>query len=169
MVPLARRNLLAEKSRFAMSVAGVAFAVLLVLIVAALYRGWSNVGQLYERLPGQVWVSQEATSDPFHSTSFLPLAGAAALARLEGVRLVMPVYSRHIAFPGPKGELDVFAMAFDAPASVASAEQPLPGAGTIDVDRVLADRANVRVGDTLVVLGRPLRVARIHTGGNSVF
>ena len=32
-VPVARRNLFAEKGRFAISVAGVAFAVLLMLIV----------------------------------------------------------------------------------------------------------------------------------------
>lgn len=35
MVPLTRRNLLAEKGRFAMSTVGVAFAVLLLLIVAS--------------------------------------------------------------------------------------------------------------------------------------
>ena len=44
MVPLARRNLLAEKGRFAMSAIGVAFAVLLILIVVSLYRGWSGTG-----------------------------------------------------------------------------------------------------------------------------
>jgi len=31
MVPVARRNLFAEKGRFAMSVGGVAFAVMLIL------------------------------------------------------------------------------------------------------------------------------------------
>ena len=78
MVPLATRNLLADTRRFAMSVAGVAFAVLLVLIVLSLYRGWSDVGRLYERLPGELWLSQSATSDPFHSTSFLPLTDGGA-------------------------------------------------------------------------------------------
>ena len=38
MVPLATRNLLADMRRFAMSVAGVAFAVLLDLILLSLYR-----------------------------------------------------------------------------------------------------------------------------------
>ncbi len=49
MVPLARRNLLAEKGRLAMSVGGVAFAVLLILIVVSLYRGWSDVGRFPQR------------------------------------------------------------------------------------------------------------------------
>lgn len=54
MVPLATRNLFADTRRFAMSIAGVAFAVLLVLIVLSLYRGWSDVSRLYERLPGDL-------------------------------------------------------------------------------------------------------------------
>ena len=56
MVPVARRNLMAEKGRLAISVAGVAFAVLLTLLVLSLYRGWSNIGKLITKLPGDVWI-----------------------------------------------------------------------------------------------------------------
>lgn len=170
MVPLARRNLFVEKGRFAMSVAGVAFAVVLVLIVVSLYRGWSDVGRFYERLPGQVWVSQPGTSDPFHSTSFLARADARRAASISGVRAVIPVYARHIAFSRRGKTLDVFAMALAVPASLRSSAGTywLPR-GTIDVDRVLAAQASVGVGGTIDVLGRRLRVIRIHHGGNSIF
>jgi putative ABC transport system permease protein len=170
MVPLARRNLFSEKARFAISIAGVAFAVLLILIVVSLYRGWSNVGRFYEQLPGDVWVAQVGTSDPFHSTSFLPLRDAARVSRLKGVQAVIPVYARHIAFGERGHELDVFAMALDAPSTPkAGARAYRPTAGTIDIDRMLAAQAHVGVGDSLLVLGRPLVVASIHTGGNSIF
>ncbi len=170
MVPLARRNLLSERARFAMSVAGVAFAVLLILIVVSLYRGWSNVGRFYEDLPGDVWVAQPGTSDPFHSTSFLPLRDADRLAQVEGVRTVIPVYTRHIAFGERGHELDVFAMALAVPRTMgARARKYAPVAGTIDIDRVLASQAHVGIGDRLVVLGRALRVVAIHSGGNSIF
>ena len=85
MVPVARRNLFAEKGRFAMSVGGVAFAVLLILIVVSLYRGWSATGSIYTKLPGEVWIAQAGTSDPFHSTSLLPAGRAAELRRVPGV------------------------------------------------------------------------------------
>jgi putative ABC transport system permease protein len=172
MVPLARRNLLAEKGRFAMSVAGVAFAVLLILIVVSLYRGWSDVGRFYERLPGDVWISQTGTSDPFHSTSFLPRSGAATLARVPGVSAVIPVYARHIAFGRPGREADVFAMALEAPAQlrVAPSERRyFLAPGRIDIDRVLASQQRLRVGSKLHVLERTLVVSRIHSGGNSIF
>jgi putative ABC transport system permease protein len=170
MVPLARRNLLAERGRFALSIGGVGFAVLLILIVLSLYRGWSDVGRFYERLPGDVWVSQPGTSDPFHSTSFLPARDARALARIDGVQTVIPVYARHIAFADRGRELDVFAMALAAPAVVARRSAVyLPPAGGINIDRVLARQADVGVGDPIVVLGRRLIVERIHSGGNSIF
>jgi len=170
MVPLARRNLLAEKGRFAMSIGGVAFAVLLVLIVLSLYRGWSGVGDLYGKMPGELWVSQPGTSDPFHSTSFLPLADVPRLERLAGVRAAIPVYNRHIAFGRRGSELDVFAMALDVPPRLGrAADVYVPSRGHVDIDRVLARQAGVHVGERLVVLGRPLVVQRIHRGGNSTF
>jgi putative ABC transport system permease protein len=170
MVPLARRNLLSEKARFAMSVAGVAFAVLLILIVVSLYRGWSDVGRFYEQLPGDVWISQIGTSDPFHSTSFLPARDAARLAQVKGVRAITPVYARHIAFGKTGHELDVFAMALAPSSNVrARARAFVPPSGSIDIDRMLATHSHVHVGDSLVVLGRPLLVASIHGGGNSIF
>jgi hypothetical protein len=165
MVPLARRNLLAEKGRFALSIGGVGFAVLLILIVLSLYRGWSDVGRFYERLPGDVWVSQPGTSDPFHSTSFLPARDAPALARIDGVQTVIPVYARHIAFADRGRELDVFAMALAAPAVVARRSAVyLPPAGGINIDRVLARQADVGVGDPIVVLGRRLIVDALIMG-----
>lgn len=173
MVPLARRNLFQEKWRFAMSVSGVAFAVLLILIVVSLYRGWSDVGRLYERLPGDVWISQTGTSDPFHSTSFLPTGDAEKIGRISGVAAVIPVYARHIAFRHGTGELDVFAMALDAPRRLElpadTRRRYLPAPGHIDIDRVLAEQAGVGVGDRLNVLGRPLVVSGIHSGGTSIF
>jgi ABC-type transport system, involved in lipoprotein release, permease component len=164
MVPLATRNLFADTRRFAMSVAGVAFAVLLVLIVLSLYRGWSDVGRLYERLPGELWLSQPATSDPFHSTSFLPLADGARASRVAGVRAAIPVYTRHIAFDVRGRTFDVFTMAVD----VAHGAYAIPRGG-IDIDRMLAQQAGLGVGDRFDVLGRTLRVVHVHSGGNSIF
>jgi putative ABC transport system permease protein len=164
MVPLATRNLVADPRRFLMSVTGVALAVLLVLIVVSLYRGWSDVGRLYERLPGELWVAQPATSDPFHSTSFLPIADRARAERVPGVERAVPVYTRHIAFAFHGRTYDVFAMAL----GLRRGPYAIPRGG-IDIDRMLAKQAGVGIGDRLVVLGRSLRIVHVHNGGNSIF
>lgn len=171
MVPVARRNLLAEKGRLAISVAGVAFAVLLTLLVLSLYRGWSGTGRLITRLPGDLWITQEGTSGPFNSTSILPDGAADDLARVDGVQFVLPVYAREMSFPKDGRELRVFFMALDAPAAAQLPqdvrERFFPSPGQVNIDSVFADDAGVGTGDVLDVRGRRLTVASVTSGGSA--
>jgi putative ABC transport system permease protein len=171
MVPVARRNLFAEKGRFAMSVGGVAFAVLLILIVVSLYRGWSRTGSVYLKLPGDVWITQAGTADPFHSTSLLPAGRISELARVPGVVAVLPVYARHLAFPAGGGRVDAYAMAIAAPHGMplpAEARPYFPAPGHVVIDRVLAAEAGSKEGGRLHVLGHTLLVDKLTTGGNKI-
>jgi putative ABC transport system permease protein len=171
MVPVARRNLLAEKGRLAISVAGVAFAVLLTLLVLSLYRGWSGTGKLITRLPGDLWITQEGTSGPFNSTSILPDDAAADLGAVDGVQFVLPVYAREMSFPKDGRDLRVFFMALDAPASAPLPQDVrdrfFPRAGEVNIDSVFADDAGVGLGDVIDVRGRKLSVARVTSGGSA--
>jgi putative ABC transport system permease protein len=172
-VPVARRNLLAEKVRLLMSIGGVAFAVLLILLVASLYRGWSAAGGLFEQLPGDIWLAQVGTSDPLRTSSFLPAAAIGAVEAVPGVAAVVPVYSRRIAVRSEGKEFSVYFMGLDADASEtawpAQYRRFLPGPGGVVVDAVFAKDAGLEVGDTLDVLGRPLEVKQIEPGGNPIF
>jgi putative ABC transport system permease protein len=171
MVPVARRNLLAEKGRLAISVAGVAFAVLLTLLVLSLYRGWSGTGKLITRLPGDLWITQEGTSGPFNSTSILPDDAAGDLAAVDGVQFVLPVYAREMSFPKNGRDLRVFFMALDAPASAPLPQDVrdrfFPRAGEVNIDAVFADDAGVGIGDVIDVRGRQITVARVTSGGSA--
>ncbi len=171
MVPVARRNLLAEKGRLAISIAGVAFAVLLTLLVLSLYRGWSGVGALITRLPGDVWITQEGTTGPFNSSSYLPGDKTADLAAIPGVQLVMPVYAREMSFEQDGKRLRVFFMALDPPAGAPLPpdvrERFFPEPGRVNIDTIFADDAGTGIGDTLDVHGHDLTVAHISSGGNA--
>ncbi len=155
-----------------MSVGGVAFAVLLILIVASLYRGWSAAGGLFEELPGDVWIAQAGTSDPLRTTSYLDADRLDAIAALPGVRTVVPVYARRIALDPQDTDLNVYFLSL----AVRSAERwpeearpYVPAPGSIVVDGVFAKEAGVSVGDAVDVLGRRLVVERIEPGGNPLF
>lgn len=170
-VPVARRNLFAEKMRLLMSIGGVAFAVLLVLLVASLYRGWSEAGGLFEEIPGDVWLAQAGSNDPLRTTSYLPADELQTIAGLPGVRTVVPVYARRIALSPGGTERSVYFLALDTRsvgAWPATARRFVPPPGTIVVDSVFASEAGVGVGDTIEVLGRPLRIERIDPGGNPI-
>jgi putative ABC transport system permease protein len=155
-----------------MSVGGVAFAVLLILIVVSLYRGWSRTGSIYNRLPGQVWLAQAGTIDPFHSTSLLQAGLESRLRQVRGVAAVLPVYSRHLAIPSHEGSpADAYVMAIAAPPGMkipADARAYFPSPGHVVIDRVLASSLGVKPGETLRLLGRRLVVDALVGDGNKL-
>jgi len=172
MVPVARRNLFAEKGRFAISVAGVAFAVLLILTVLALYRGWSRTGQIFQQLPGQLWVVQQGTSDPFHSVSLVERTDLERVASVPGVQTVVPVLSRQMNF-GPAGsEESVRLMALDAsaglPVTPEVRERFLPEAGTISIESILSRQSGLDEGDRAEFGNLSLTVADVRPAGSEV-
>lgn len=172
MVPVARRNLFSEKGRFAISVVGVAFAVVLILTVLALYRGLSRSGEIFQQLPGQLWVVQQGTSDPFHSISLLETGDIEAAAKAEGVEAVVPVLSRQMKFTVRGREQSVRLMALGLagrPLAPDLEERFLPERGRIAIDEILSRKAGLRVGDRLNIGGVDLTVSHIRPKGGDVF
>ncbi len=169
MVPVARRNLFAEKGRFAISVAGVGFAVLLVLIVLALYRGFSHSGETFTELPGELWAVQQGTTDPFHSMSLVPRAELEQVASVEGVAAVVPVLSRSMSFDADGAESDARFMALDVPATLDLApevrERYIPEEGSIVIDKTLSRKTGLGRGDAITVGGESLTVDHVAARG----
>lgn len=172
MVPVARRNLFAEKGRFAISVAGVGFAVLLIMTVLALYRGWSRTGQIFEEMPGQLWIVQQGTSDPFHSVSLLERRDLEVASAIPGVEVVVPVLSRQMMFGGRASGESARLMALDASAGLAVTpevkEHFLPEPGTIIIESVLSRRTGLGQGDTVQFGNVSLTVADVRPAGTEV-
>jgi putative ABC transport system permease protein len=171
-VPVARRNLFAEKARFAISVAGVAFAVMLILIVLALYRGWSQTGGTFQQLPGQLWVVQQGTTDPFHSSSLVQISDLRQLSGFEGVTAVVPVLSRQMNFNVGDSEEEVRLMALDFPEALPVSsdirERYLPDPGTIIIESTLSRKTGLGHGDQAEFGTVSLTVGRVQPRSTEV-
>jgi putative ABC transport system permease protein len=62
MVDLARKNLLHDKLRFAITIAGVSFAVTLVLVQVGLFLGLlDNASITIDRIPADLWITSRNT------------------------------------------------------------------------------------------------------------
>lgn len=171
-VPVARRNLLAEKGRFAISVAGVAFAVLLILTVLALYRGWSRSGETFRELPGQLWVVQNGTTDPFHSVSLVERRDLEAVNSLPGVEAAVPVLSRQMSFRVGQREQSsrLMALGFGGtfPTDPELRERYAPDEGQIIIESVLSREAGLHQGDEVTFGDEALTVARVRPRSGEV-
>ncbi|MGH9197073.1 MAG: hypothetical protein ACRD1T_15205, partial [Acidimicrobiia bacterium] len=91
MVPLARRYLFSDTLRLIISAGGVGFAVLLIVLILALYQGiYDRAGRLAAAAPTTLWVTQAGSPDPGHGASILPRAVLSELVQVNGVEAVQP-------------------------------------------------------------------------------
>lgn len=169
---MARRYLLSERLRLVISVLGVAFAVVLVAVVLALYRGWSGIGEIVTDLPGRLWVAQAGTVDPFHAASVLEESTVRAITAEPDVALAIPVRARQTGFAHDNRLQRLYLMALDPTnlslLSDAARTRFAADVGTIIVDRVFSRKMGVQEGDFITINGVSLRVARVTEGGNAI-
>ena len=171
MLFLAIKNLVQEKTRLLISVGGVAFSVLLIMSIQGLYQGWSNkIGEYIRTVPADYWITQTGATDMFHTPSVLPLTVGEKLVGIEGVASAKPFSGRRVAFAHNGKDINLYVIADDtknnvgAPARVVEGKA-VPDKGEIIIDRVVGRSENIRIGDTIPVAGRELKVAGYSEGG----
>jgi putative ABC transport system permease protein len=169
-----RQNLLADKTRFVISMGGVAFSVFLISLLLSLYQGWSNnVGRFVERVDADIWVARDGTTDFLNAASILPATLEEELEAIPGVASADAVIVRPMSFEtgGERADAHLVGYTAGAPGGPPSIERGVeaPGEGEIIVDEALEKKFGVGMDDTLVAGGEPLRVRAISSGGNFVF
>jgi putative ABC transport system permease protein len=172
-VPLGWRLLSRDRVRFFVTVAGVGCAVLLMLFLAGVYGGVRTESNGYvTQRPVQVWLAHGNTTNLIRSSSFLSGSWTRPLEDTDGVASVAPLLRLITTLTVRDRVLTAFVCGID-PASAATRPTVVSGPGSLGsgeiiVDRALARRAGLAVGDSLRVQGRPYRVSGLSTGTNVV-
>ena len=167
MVPIARRYLLFDRPRLAIAVGGVTFAVLLIVLILALYQGiYDRAGRLADAAPAALWVSQAGTSDPFHGASIVPVEVLDDVANTPGVAAAQPLLARTLLVGSePNSGASAFVMSIPAgPLQEVTSEAfgigPLPEPGLVVLSDLVAGEIGATSGDTVFLGTTPLRVER---------
>jgi putative ABC transport system permease protein len=172
-----RQNLFAEKTRLAISVGGVAFAVFLISLLLAFYQGWqANVGRFVDEVDADIWVTREGTTDFLNAASILPASMEQELASIDGVERVDAIIVRPMQFDVPKGGVngDTHLVGYEVGNGAGGPSERKEGAeappeGGIIVDHAFAKKSGVGVGDTVGFRDEDLEVVGISKGGDFVF
>ena len=174
MINIALKNLFQEKTRLIISVGGVAFSVLLILILQGLYQGWSQrMGDYIRNLPADLWVGQEGSRDMFHSVSILSLNDQEKIRQIEGVADVTSFSGRQMKLYINGKEAPTFVVGYDTSASFGGPVRVVEGKsapedGEIIVDRVFSKNKKIKIGGTLPIASENFKVVGISEGGNLV-
>src|SRR2546428_6501915 len=118
MLLTARRNLFSERTRLAISVGGVALSVFLIGILLSLYRGWSQqVGGFVERVPADLWVASNGTTDFIYAASILPASLQEQLLSNSEIETASPLIVRPLRMSvnvdDPRHAFDVQIVGYD--------------------------------------------------------
>ena len=172
-VPLARRVLFAERRRALLSIAGVAAALLLVLLLDGIFAGATAANTYYVRSgPADIIVSQAGVRTIHMSTSVLPTGTLEAARTAEGVQWAAPISLSTGIVANGRGRQLSYVIGYDTasgrggPHRMVSGRAPREGEALLD--EIAADQLGVGLGDTVQVMGFPLRVSGLARGGTSI-
>lgn len=169
---LARSNLFHDKIRLALSVVGVALAVMLILILSGLKSGFdTQIGVYLQHQPGSIVMLQQDTGNILSGTSVLPPGSADAARAVPGVATVAPVLGTVDILDLHDEKVFAFLIGYDpalggGPWRLASGREPQTDQEVV-LDRVLARQHAIAVGDSVTILGQPLSVVGLSDGTNS--
>lgn len=166
---LAARNLLQDKTRLLLSVAGVALAIMLILILTGFVSGMNlQVSRYFDHAPGSVVLVQAGTKG---ASSVLPADTADIARSVAGVASAVPVLSQYAVLDLGSSKQYVVVVGYD-PALGGGPwvlrEGRLPSADDeVVLDAVLADRRGVRLNDNFGLMGQTFKVVGLSDGSTT--
>lgn len=168
---LALHNLLKDKTRFALSVSGVALAVLLILLLGGFLSGMNaQITAYLDHAPGSLVVAQDGVRNLLGATSLLP-PGADGDVKAKGAAEIAPILSQFIILDLHEKKQPAYLVGYDperggGPWRLAAGREPRRD-NEVVFDNVLARRHGIAIGDTVEILDRDFTVVGVSDGTTS--
>jgi len=163
-VPIARRNLMHEKGRLALSVAGIAAALALILLLLGFRSGiYATLTAFVDNLGADLIVAQSGVQGMFASDSAVPRDLHDEAVAAAGAREAGHIVVADIIFTAGETKTPVLLVGYEpdtpfgAPWNL-GAGRAVTADDEILLDTWLAQRADIAVGDRIEVLGRTFQV-----------
>jgi len=169
-VPLARRSLLRDRVRLAISVGAFGFAVLLVLLLRGIMDGTVAKSTTYiDRVGADVFVSGPGVRNMALAASALPASVVEELAGAPGVQRSSGILRMEVMASGPEAQMPAVLLGYEPGMSPGGPWEldrgrMLASPGEAVVDSVLAGEIGAALGSPVQVGGKPLRVVGISAG-----
>lgn len=170
-ISLARKNLFHEPMRLLISVSGVTFAVFLILILLALYRGWSEtLSEYIYNVDKDIWVMQQGSIDMSHSISLLPNTTADQLWAVDGVAEVQALIGNRVVLDINGTDVTTRVIGFDTETKIGGPVDLVEGSATpqtgeIVIDEVMSREQDLALGDQLTIKDKTFTIVGMATGG----
>ena len=169
---IAWRNLLKDKTRLALSIGGVALAVMLILLLNGFLNGmYAQVSAYLNHAPGSLVVAQDGVSNLLAVSSQLPASAAPSAVKARGAAKVVPILSQFVILDLHGKKQPVYLIGYDpqiggGPWQMSVGREPRSDKEVV-FDRILAQRYDIALGDTVEIMDRDFTVVGLSEGTNS--
>jgi putative ABC transport system permease protein len=169
---LARRNLFQDRTRLALSISGVALAVMLILVLKGLLAGINRqITSYIDRSPGSIVVAQEDVVNLLGATSLLPEGIAQRVGAIRAVERVTPILSQFVILDLHGKKQPAYMIGYEpgqggGPWLLRAGREPRSKREAV-FDYVLAQRHNLSLGDQLEVMGKDFTIVGLSGGTSS--
>jgi len=162
---LAFRNLFQNKVRLVISVGGVALALLLSLSLDAILEGVQRQVTTYiDQSDADIFVAQDGVRNMHMASSWLPASAVGKVRAVPGIESVTPMlYVTNVIEAGDTRNL-AYIIGLPSNATAGGPHRiaegvTIPAKGQAVIDRAVAAKSGVRLGDQIKILGEELTVA----------
>ena len=171
---LAYRNLFQSKARLAMSVGGVALALMLVLALDAIMTGAEKRLTAYiDYSEADVWVAQSGVRNLHMVSSWIPTSVTNDVRDVPGVEVATPIM--YLTAPVETGDEQNLAYVFGLPQDAQMGKpwrvvegSAVPESGEAVIDSGVAERSGIELGDKVKILGQELEVSGLSEGTSTL-
>jgi putative ABC transport system permease protein len=168
-VLLARHNLFRDRTRFLLSVLGVAVSVALILLLAGYRAGVYRQASAYlDNTQGSVVVAEKGIRDFLGTSSVLPPDAIEAVEATPGADRAIPVVSQFVIFERHGRKDGFFLIGYDPARGGGPWKLVEGGEPTADdelvIDRTTARQHEIAIGDEMMLLDRTVTVVGFSDG-----
>lgn len=169
---LARHNLFQDRTRLALSIGGVALAISLILILKGFLAGMNRqITSYLDDSPGSIIVAQKDVVNLLGAVSLLPKGVDQKAENIRDVEEVIPILSQFIILDLHEKKQPAYMIGYDprkggGPWQLVAGHEPSSKQEMV-VDRVLADRHGLRIGDQVEVMGKDFTIVGLSNGTTS--
>lgn len=174
MLKYSLKSLYKEKTKLALSVLGVAFAIVLILVIDGIYAGISRKMTVYiDTNKADVFVMQKGVKNMHMARSYLPVKLAAALEKIDGVQEVAYINYGNLTTKLHDKRLFSYLIGFDPDGTIGGPVNVIKGSAKAQpdevlLDEVIAEKHNFEIGDNVKLIGKDFRLVGITSGTYSL-
>lgn len=174
MVHLALRTLLYDRVRFLIAVGGVAFAILLMLVLRGILDGTVAKSTAYvDHAGADIFVAQQGVQHFALSSSVVPAEAEAVVRAVPGVTAAHGIVSVPLVAQIGEHEAAVRLVGYDPSAGLGGPWSMAAGDSAIEptdaiLDVTLARSEGIDVGDTITLAGQEFVVQGLSRGTNAL-